>query len=197
MPSFRYRTLTILALTATTLTACSGQDAEDGASRDASEAPSPAVAASASSTDVPAEFTEPLEQAGATCDEVSPELLAAVMSTDTGFATDKTTAGGAVVGPAALTAEAWDKYGDGPETDRSDPAAATHALAAQLCDYTDLATTGIEDKGWSGSVQDIALAIRSVGLGAVTDASGVPDFPEVTNSLDAIDAALTPETPDK
>ncbi|MFZ2272575.1 hypothetical protein [Corynebacterium variabile] len=143
---------------------------------------------------VPTMFTTPLKQAGDTCESVSPDLLAAVMHTDTNFYTQASSAGGAVLGPAAFTTAAWEQFGDGPATQRTNPKAATTALAAQLCDYAATAETGRADHDWTGSTQDIALSIRNAGLAAVEAAHGVPDTPEVIDHLDAINTALHPAT---
>lgn len=183
----------VLVAAAVALSSCSEQDTTDTRAAE-STVTTVAVAPGETGFVVPTMFTTPLKQAGDTCESTSPDLLAAVMHTDTNFYTQASSAGGTVLGPAAFTTDAWEQFGDGPATQRTNPKAATTALAAQLCAYAATAETGRSDHDWTGSTQNIALSIRRGGLAAVEAAHGVPDTPDITDYLDAINTALHPAT---
>lgn len=111
------------------------------------------------------------------CEAVTGDVLAAQISTESGFRTTAVSPAGAV-GPAQFMPETWatwgiDANGDGV-ADATSIADATAAQAAFLCDSYQRAEAGIAAGSLTGDPLDLALAAYNAGFGAVERFGGMP-----------------------
>lgn len=147
---------------------------------------------------VPDEFA-PFVAAGAQeCDVLDAPLLAGVLDATSRFDTEATGAAGQE-GPAQFLPATWEVMGfdvdedgqiiDMPGTgDPRDAGDATMALARLLCTIDAHQERPREAGTISGDRVDLVLAAHVAGEQAVTDAGGVPPYPEVRDFLAAVDA---------
>ncbi|MFC8277799.1 NlpC/P60 family protein [Streptomyces sp. NPDC057271] len=139
---------------------------------------------------VPAQYRDLIEEAGNTCPEISPNLLAALIQQESGFnpkATSPANAQGiAQFIPSTWAAEGIDANGDG-KRDVWDPEDAIPSSAKYLC------TLAEEVKNVPGDRQSNILAAYNAGPEAVRKAGGVPKISETQNYVRIINAnAQTP-----
>jgi cell wall-associated NlpC family hydrolase len=143
------------------------------------------VASAALSMAVPAEYKTLIEEAGNTCPEVSPNLLAALLMQESGFSPNAKSPAGAQ-GIAQFMPSTWESHGidgngDGIR-DVWDPEDAIPSSAKYLC------TIAEDVKGVPGNQQNNMLAAYNAGSGAVREYGGVPPYKETQNYVRSITA---------
>ena len=134
---------------------------------------------------VPAEYKKLIEDAGNTCPEVSPNLLAALLTQESGFNPKVKSPVGAQ-GIAQFMPSTWETHGidgngDG-KRDVSDPADAIPSAAKYLC------TIAADVKDVPGDKQNNMLAAYNAGSGAVRKYGGIPPYKETQNYVRSIAA---------
>ncbi|MET9804669.1 bifunctional lytic transglycosylase/C40 family peptidase [Streptomyces sp. NPDC006368] len=134
---------------------------------------------------VPAEYQDLIEEAGRTCPEVSPNLLAALLTQESGFNPKAQSPVGAQ-GIAQFMPSTWERHGidgngDG-KRDVWDPQDAIPSSAKYLC------TIAGDVKNVPGNKQHNMLAAYNAGSGAVRKYGGVPPYKETQNYVRAISA---------
>ncbi|MFC8876135.1 bifunctional lytic transglycosylase/C40 family peptidase [Streptomyces ardesiacus] len=143
------------------------------------------VMGAALSMAVPAEYKSLIEEAGNTCPEVTPNLLAALLTQESGFNPKATSPVGAQ-GIAQFMPSTWETHGidgngDG-KRDVWDPEDAIPASAKYLCTIAD------EVGDVPGDKQNNMLAAYNAGSGAVQKYGGVPPYKETQNYVRSITA---------
>lgn len=142
------------------------------------------------SLSVPAKYKTLIEEAGNTCPEVTPNLLAALLNQESGFSTKSKSPVGAQ-GIAQFMPSTWETHGidankDG-KRDVWDPEDAIPSAAKYLC------TVAEDVKDVPGDTQSNMLAAYNAGSGAVQKYGGVPPYKETQNYVRSIRAlAATP-----
>ncbi|MFB7657915.1 MULTISPECIES: NlpC/P60 family protein [unclassified Streptomyces] len=134
---------------------------------------------------VPTEYKTLIEDAGKTCPEVSPNLLAALLTQESGFNPKASSPVGAQ-GIAQFMPSTWETHGidgngDG-KRDVWDPEDAIPSSAKYLC------TIAEDVKGVPGNRQNNMLAAYNAGSGAVQKYGGVPPYRETQNYVRSINA---------
>ncbi|WP_241519045.1 bifunctional lytic transglycosylase/C40 family peptidase [Streptomyces sp. CB03238] len=143
------------------------------------------VVGAALSLSVPAEYRALIEEAGNTCPQVSPNLLAALLTQESGFNPKARSPVGAQ-GIAQFMPSTWESHGidgngDG-KRDVWDPEDAIPSSAKYLCTIAD------DVKDVPGNKQNNMLAAYNAGSGAVRQYGGVPPYKETQNYVRAISA---------
>ncbi|MEU0373416.1 bifunctional lytic transglycosylase/C40 family peptidase [Streptomyces sp. NPDC006283] len=138
------------------------------------------------SLSVPADYKQLIEEAGNTCPEVSPNLLAVLLTQESGFNPKAKSPVGAQ-GIAQFMPSTWesngvDGNGDG-KRDVWDPEDAIPSSANYLCTIAD------DVKDVPGNKQHNMLAAYNAGSGAVIKYGGVPPYKETQNYVKTISAA--------
>ncbi|WP_063798230.1 bifunctional lytic transglycosylase/C40 family peptidase [Streptomyces sp. 150FB] len=134
---------------------------------------------------VPGEYASLIEASGHTCPEVSPNLLAALLTQESGFNPKASSPVGAQ-GVAQFMPSTWklhgiDGNGDG-KRDVWDPEDAIPSAAGYLCDIAN------DVKSVPGDKQKNMLAAYNAGSGAVQKYGGVPPYKETQNYVRTITA---------
>lgn len=134
---------------------------------------------------VPAEYKQLIEEAGNTCPEVTPNLLAALLTQESNFDPEARSQVGAL-GIAQFMPSTWETHGidgngDG-KRDVMDPEDAIPSSAKYLC------TIAKDVKDVPGNKQANMLAAYNAGPQAVRDAGGIPPFEETQNYVRSITA---------
>ncbi|MFI8008274.1 NlpC/P60 family protein [Streptomyces sp. NPDC086010] len=134
---------------------------------------------------VPTEYRSLVEEAGKTCPEVSPNLLAALLTQESGFNPKAASPVGAQ-GIAQFMPSTWEKHGidgngDG-KRDVWDPEDAIPSSGKYLCTLAD------DVKDVPGNKQNNMLAAYNAGSGAVQKYGGVPPYKETQNYVQSISA---------
>ncbi|MFF3312966.1 NlpC/P60 family protein [Streptomyces sp. NPDC002952] len=137
------------------------------------------------SMSVPAQYKALIEKAGNTCPEVTPNLLAALLTQESGFNPKARSPVGAQ-GIAQFMPSTWEKHGidgngDG-KRDVLDPEDAIPSSAKYLC------TIARDVKDVPGNKQNNMLAAYNAGSGAVRKYGGVPPYKETQNYVRSINA---------
>lgn len=132
---------------------------------------------------VPAEYQELIEEAGNTCPEVTPNLLAALLTQESGFNPKAKSPVGAQ-GIAQFMPSTWessgiDGNGDG-KRDAWDPEDAIPSSAKYLCSIAE------DVKDVPGNKQNNMLAAYNAGTSAVLKYGGVPPYKETQNYVRSI-----------
>lgn len=140
---------------------------------------------------VPAEYKALVEEAGNTCPEVSPNLLAALLTQESGFNPEVKSPVGAQ-GIAQFMPSTWEKHGidgngDG-KRDVWDPEDAIPSSAKYLC------TISEEVKNVPGDKRSNMLAAYNAGSGAVQKYGGIPPYQETQNYVRSITALAGQQT---
>ncbi|MEQ6027940.1 bifunctional lytic transglycosylase/C40 family peptidase [Streptomyces salinarius] len=143
------------------------------------------VVGAALSMAVPAEYKTLIEEAGNTCPEISPNLLAALLTQESGFNPKAKSPVGAQ-GIAQFMPSTWETHGidgngDG-KRDVWDPEDAIPSSAKYLC------TIAEDVKGVPGDKQNNMLAAYNAGSAAVQKYGGVPPYKETQNYVRSITA---------
>ncbi|MFF8544992.1 NlpC/P60 family protein [Streptomyces werraensis] len=143
------------------------------------------VVGTALSMSVPAEYQALIEEAGNTCPEVTPNLLAALLTQESGFNPKAESPVGAQ-GIAQFMPSTWESHGtdgngDG-KRDVWDPEDAIPSSAKYLC------TIAQDVKNVPGNKQSNMLAAYNAGSGAVQKYGGVPPYKETQNYVRSITA---------
>ncbi|MFJ2202371.1 NlpC/P60 family protein [Streptomyces violaceusniger] len=151
----------------------------------------PAGKALGLSVSVPADYKGLVEEAGNTCPEVSPNLLAALLTQESGFDPKAQSPVGAQ-GIAQFMPSTWessgiDGNGDG-KRDVWDPGDAIPSSAKYLCGIAE------DVKDVPGNKQGNMLAAYNAGTDAVLKYKGVPPYQETQNYVRSI-SALAGKTP--
>ncbi|WP_327687053.1 C40 family peptidase [Streptomyces sp. NBC_00467] len=134
----------------------------------------------------PAEYRDLIEEAGNTCPDVSPNLLAALLTQESGFNAKAKSPVGAQ-GIAQFMPSTWESHGidgngDG-KRDVWDPQDAIPSSAKYLC------TIAEDVKDVPGNRQHNMLAAYNAGSGAVRKYGGVPPYKETQAYVRTISAA--------
>lgn len=137
------------------------------------------------SMSVPAEYRPLIEEAGNTCPDVSPNLLAALITQESGFNPKAQSLAGAQ-GIAQFMPSTWEDHGidgngDG-KRDVWDPEDAIPSSAKYLC------TVAEEVKDVPGDKQSNMLAAYNSGSSRVIAAGGVPKIDETQKYVKSINA---------
>ncbi|MGW2207168.1 C40 family peptidase [Streptomyces sp. NPDC001774] len=144
------------------------------------------AAGPALSTHVPAQYRALIEDAGTYCPEVTPGLLAALISHESSFSpkADSGPAKGiAQFRPSTFHAHGIDGNGDG-KRDLWDPEDAIPSAAKYLCEISQ------ELSDIPGDKQANMLAAYNAGPGTVRQHQGIPPITETQNYVRSIQAAL-------
>ncbi|MEU6709588.1 bifunctional lytic transglycosylase/C40 family peptidase [Streptomyces wuyuanensis] len=158
----------------------------------AGDDPAGAALGAALSLSVPAEYRQLIEKAGNTCPEVSPNLLAALLTQESGFNPKARSPVGAQ-GIAQFMPSTWESHGidgngDG-KRDVWDPSDAIPSSAKYLC------TIARDVRDVPGNPQHNMLAAYNAGSGAVQKYRGVPPYKETQNYVRSITALANKATP--
>ncbi|WP_261801075.1 NlpC/P60 family protein [Streptomyces sp. PBH53] len=134
---------------------------------------------------VPSKYKLLIEEAGTTCPEVSPNLLAALLTQESNFNPKARSPVGAQ-GIAQFMPSTWETHGvdgngDG-KRDVWDPEDAIPAAAGYLCDIAK------DVRDVPGDKQSNMLAAYNAGSGAVHKYGGVPPYKETQNYVRSIRA---------
>lgn len=134
---------------------------------------------------VPEQYKGPIEKAGTTCSDVNPNLLAALLKTESNFNPKAKSPVGAS-GIAQFMPSTWedagiDGNGDG-KRDVWDPEDAIPSSAKYLC------TMAEEVKEVPGDRQSNMLAAYNAGSAAVVKYGGVPPYKETQGYVQSINA---------
>ncbi|MEU8473352.1 bifunctional lytic transglycosylase/C40 family peptidase [Streptomyces sp. NPDC029006] len=134
---------------------------------------------------VPSQYRSLVQEAGNRCPEVTPNLLAALLTQESGFNPKARSPVGAQ-GIAQFMPSTWETHGvdgngDG-KRDVWDPEDAIPAAAGYLCD------TAKDVEGVPGDKQSNMLAAYNAGSGAVRKYGGVPPYKETQNYVRSIRA---------
>ncbi|MFJ7786967.1 NlpC/P60 family protein [Streptomyces albidoflavus] len=143
------------------------------------------IVGAALSLSVPAEYKTLIEDAGRTCPEVTPNLLAALLTQESGFNPKAESPVGAR-GIAQFMPSTWESHGidgnnDG-KRDVWDPEDAIPSSAKYLC------TIAKDVDGVPGDKQSNMLAAYNAGSGAVKKYGGIPPYKETENYVRSISA---------
>ncbi|WP_432105881.1 C40 family peptidase [Streptomyces sp. bgisy091] len=135
------------------------------------------------STSVPAEYRSLVEKAGDTCPEISPNLLAALLTQESGFNPKASSPVGAQ-GIAQFMPSTWETHGIDANGDSKrdvwDPEDAIPSSGKYLCTLAD------DVKDVPGDQQSNILAAYNAGPGAVKKYGGVPPYKETQNYVQSI-----------
>ncbi|MGP3978963.1 C40 family peptidase [Streptomyces sp. 8N114] len=135
------------------------------------------------SLSVPAKYKALVEKAGDTCPEVTPNLLAALLTQESGFNPRARSPVGAT-GIAQFMPATWASHGiDGNSDGKKnvqDPQDAIPSAGRYLCDIAD------DVKDVPGDKQKNMLAAYNAGSGAVLKYGGVPPYKETRNYVRSI-----------
>jgi cell wall-associated NlpC family hydrolase len=134
---------------------------------------------------VPSQYETLIEDAGHTCSEVTPNILGALLTQESGFNPKARSPVGAE-GIAQFMPSTWetqgiDGNGDG-KRDVWDPADAIPSAASYLCGIAK------DVKNVPGNTQNNMLAAYNAGSGAVRKYGGVPPYKETQNYVKSIQA---------
>lgn len=144
------------------------------------------------SLSVPAAYKSLIEEAGNTCSEISPNLLAALLKQESGFNPNSTSPAGAE-GIAQFMPSTWEKHGlDGNGDGQRnvwDPEDAIPSAAKYLCDSAQAV------KDVPGDKTANMLAAYNAGSGAVKKYGGVPPYKETQNYVKVIAATANSAPP--
>ncbi|MCX4665041.1 bifunctional lytic transglycosylase/C40 family peptidase [Streptomyces uncialis] len=142
---------------------------------------------------VPAEYKQLVERAGNTCPEISPNLLAALLTQESGFnpeaQSDAGAQGIAQFMPSTWEANGIDANGDG-NRDVWNPEDAIPSAAKYLCSKAE------DVKDVPGNKQHNMLAAYNAGSGAVQKYNGVPPYKETQNYVRLISSLANQQTGD-
>ncbi|WP_331719059.1 NlpC/P60 family protein (plasmid) [Streptomyces sp. NBC_00289] len=143
------------------------------------------VMGAALSLSIPAQYRSLVQDAGNTCPEVTPNLLGALLTQESGFNPKASSPVGAE-GVAQFMPSTWETHGidgngDG-KRDVWDPADAIPSAAKYLCDIAK------DVEGVPGNAQSNMLAAYNAGSGAVKKYGGVPPYKETQNYVRSISA---------
>ncbi|PRH76668.1 peptidase P60 [Streptomyces solincola] len=139
---------------------------------------------------VPSEYQDLVEEAGRTCPEVTPDLLAALLSQESRFDPEAQSPAGAQ-GIAQFMPSTWESHGIDGNSDGKrdvwDPEDAIPSSARYLC------TVAEEVSDVPGDKQQNMLAAYNAGSGAVKKYGGIPPYKETQTYVRAItDASKQP-----
>ncbi|WJV51842.1 NlpC/P60 family protein [Streptomyces flavofungini] len=142
-----------------------------------------AMGAMGLSVAVPDKYKDLVQEAGNTCPEISPNLLAGLLTQESGFNPKAKSPAGAQ-GIAQFIPSTWEKDavdGDGDgDRDVWDPKDAIPSAGVHLCKIAK------EVKDVPGSKQNNILAAYNAGSGAVVHYGGVPPYRETQNYVKSI-----------
>ncbi|RPE41964.1 cell wall-associated NlpC family hydrolase [Streptomyces sp. Ag109_O5-1] len=137
------------------------------------------------SLSVPSQYKSLIEDAGHTCSEVTPNLLAALLTQESGFNPKAQSQVGAE-GIAQFMPSTWETHGiDGNGDGKRDvwnPADAIPSAAAYLCGIAK------EVQDVPGNAQSNMLAAYNAGSAAVRKYGGIPPYKETQNYVKSIQA---------
>lgn len=143
------------------------------------------VVGAALSLSIPAQYRSLVEDAGNTCPEVTPNLLAALLTQESGFNPKAQSPVGAE-GVAQFMPSTWETHGidgnDDGKRDVWDPGDAIPSAAKYLCDIAG------DVKDVPGNAQSNMLAAYNAGSNAVRKYGGVPPYKETQNYVRSISA---------
>ncbi|MDT0432901.1 C40 family peptidase [Streptomyces salyersiae] len=136
------------------------------------------------SLSVPSEYQALVEAAGSSCPEVNPNLIAALLTQESGFNPKAASPAGAQ-GIAQFMPSTWEKHGidgngDG-ERDVWDPEDAIPSAGKYLCHLAEEEVNNVP-----GNKQENMLAAYNAGGGAVRQAGGVPPYQETQTYVKSI-----------
>ncbi|WP_331718618.1 NlpC/P60 family protein (plasmid) [Streptomyces sp. NBC_00289] len=143
------------------------------------------VMGAALSLSIPAQYRSLVQDAGNTCPEVTPNLLGALLTQESGFNPKASSPVGAE-GVAQFMPSTWENHGIDGNSDGKrdvwDPGDAIPSAAKYLCDIAK------DVKGVPGNAQSNMLAAYNAGSGAVKKYGGVPPYKETQNYVRSISA---------
>ncbi|WP_428964160.1 CAP domain-containing protein [Micromonospora fluostatini] len=126
---------------------------------------------------IPVGLRDTLEDAGETCGEIGPVVIAAQIEVESAWYAAKVGEDGRL-GISQLTPEIFDEYGedtdDNDETSALDPEDSIMAQATYMCDLADDVQQLLDDNQAIGDPLDLTLAAYRVGIDAVREAGGIP-----------------------
>jgi len=140
---------------------------------------------------VPAAYRPWIERAGALCPQISPALLAAQLSQESGFNPAARGRAGerGVAQFMPSTWPSWQVDADGNGTASPlDPADAITAQGRFMCHLAGAAQAGVNSGQLHGDPAELALAGYNAGFGAVQSARGLPSIPSTRHYVAVITA---------
>ncbi|MGW6261950.1 C40 family peptidase [Streptomyces sp. NPDC055085] len=150
------------------------------------------VMGAALSLSIPSQYRSLVQDAGNTCPEVTPNLLGALLTQESGFNPKAHSPVGAE-GVAQFMPSTWENHGlDGNKDGKRDvwdPADAIPSAAQYLCDIAK------DVKDVPGDAQNNMLAAYNAGSGAVKEYGGVPPYKETQNYVSTISALANTPAP--
>lgn len=150
------------------------------------------VMGAALSLSIPSQYRSLVQDAGNTCPEVTPNLLGALLTQESGFNPKARSPVGAE-GVAQFMPSTWETHGiDGNGDGKRDvwnPEDAIPSAAKYLCDIAG------DVKDVPGNAQNNMLAAYNAGSGAVKKYGGVPPYKETQNYVSTISALANTPAP--
>jgi soluble lytic murein transglycosylase-like protein len=125
---------------------------------------------------VPAAYRPWIERAGSRCPQISPALIAAQLSAESGFNPNARGAAGEL-GIAQFMRATWESWKGTAGASPLDPEAAIDAQGRFMCHLAGAAQAGVDRGQLHGNVSQLALAAYNAGFDAVQAAGGLPAIP--------------------
>ena len=138
---------------------------------------------------IPAQYLDVVTRAGSICPEITPNIIAAQVTQESGWNPDVTSRVGAQ-GISQFMPGTWASVGvDGDGDGRADvwnPVDAIFTQGHYMCGLVDQVKAGLNATTLTGDVVSLALAAYNAGIGQVIAAGGIPPFAETQSYVTLI-----------